>query len=66
MKGQCFCFLLVVKKDVDLPFLARKPVFELLWYGKQAFLEAAGRHADREVLLLGTHARKTLTLQQIL
>ena len=37
MKGQRLCFLLVVKNDLDLAFLARKPVLELLWYGEQAF-----------------------------
>ena len=38
MKGQCLYFLLVVKNDVDLAYLARKPVFEFLGYGEQAFL----------------------------
>jgi len=38
MKGQCLCFVLVVKNDLDLGFLAGKRVFELLGYGEQAFL----------------------------
>ncbi len=65
MKGQCLWFLLVVKNDLDLAFLGRKPVLELLRYGEQAFLKAAGRRADREALLLGTHIRMTITSQQI-
>jgi hypothetical protein len=38
VKGQGLCLFLVVKNDLDLAFLARKPVFELLRYGEQAFL----------------------------
>lgn len=38
MKGERLCFFLVVKNDLDPAFLARKPVFELLRYGEQAFL----------------------------
>lgn len=64
MKGQCLCSVLVVKNDLDLAFLVRKPVCELLRYGEQAFLYAAGSRADREALLFSTHARKTLGLTQ--
>jgi len=38
MKVQRFCLFLVVKNDLDMAFLTRKPVFELLRYGKQALL----------------------------
>jgi hypothetical protein len=62
MKRQCLRFLLVVEHDLDLAFLSGKPAFEPLWYGKQAFLQAAGGRADCEDLLLSTHTRKTLLL----
>jgi hypothetical protein len=62
VKGKGLRLFLVVENGLDLASVARKPVFELLRYGEQAFLYAAGRRADAKVLLLATHTRKTLTL----
>lgn len=38
VKSYRLAFLLVIKDDLDLTFLARKPVLEFLRYSEQAFV----------------------------
>jgi len=47
MKGQCLCFFLIIKNDLDLAFLAREPVFEPLRMASKPF---SRRLADARIV----------------